>query len=128
VPRVAYTCRPRSLLLDHPPGRWNEHETVRSIRSRRLRSRLTSSRPVDFRRRRLSNYGRVSHGRDNATALNIFQNTEPSGTQRLGEAPAELALLRLRRSVALPSNELIGLIMMHTCLDRWGQRYQPQPE
>jgi len=40
------------------------------------------------------------------TALNIFQNTEPSRTQREGEAPAELALHRLRRSVALPFGDL----------------------
>jgi hypothetical protein len=45
-----------------------------------------------------------------ATALNMFQVTEPSRTQRKGEAPAELALLWLRRSVALPTNEWIGLI------------------
>lgn len=32
------------------------------------------------------------------TARNIFQITEPSRTQREGEAPAELALLRLGRS------------------------------
>jgi hypothetical protein len=43
-------------------------------------------------------------------ALNVFQITEPSRTQREGEAPAELAVLRLRRSVALPTDELIGLI------------------
>jgi hypothetical protein len=30
--------------------------------------------------------------------------------EREGEAPAELGLHRLRRSVALPTNELIGLI------------------
>ena len=45
-----------------------------------------------------------------ATALNMFQITEPSRTQTEGEAPAELGLLWLRRSVALPTNELIGLI------------------
>lgn len=36
------------------------------------------------------------------TALTIFQNNEPSGLPREGEAPAELRLLQLRRSVAPP--------------------------
>jgi hypothetical protein len=44
-------------------------------------------------------------GRNEATALNPLQITEPLKTQRQGEAPVELALLRLRRSVALPTNE-----------------------
>jgi len=49
--------------------------------------------------------GRVG---DNATALDILQDLEPSRTQREGEAPAELWLFWLRRSVALPTNDLIG--------------------
>lgn len=41
-----------------------------------------------------------------ATALNMFQITEPSRTQTEGEAPAELGLHPLRRSVALPFGDL----------------------
>ncbi len=54
----------------------------------------------------------------NPTALNILQDFEPSRTQGEGEAPAELWLFWLRRSVALPivalpivalpTNDLIG--------------------
>jgi len=43
-------------------------------------------------------------GEGDATALNILQDFEPSRTQREGEAPAELWLFWLRRSVALPTN------------------------
>jgi hypothetical protein len=46
-----------------------------------------------------------SYGRVRITDLNILQDAEASGPQREGEAPAELWLVRLRRSVALPASE-----------------------
>jgi hypothetical protein len=52
------------------------------------------------------------------TVLNILQDAKPSRTQKNrleqigeGEAPAELWLSWLRRSVALPSAELVGLVV-----------------